>query len=92
MRKLAVQSFVQGRYVFVFLRTGSGMCWLARLVAGSLCATGYFSLPSVSEHPRGIACCTAIVVTPLDALMKDQEHSLRERGVKAIKVGVDVAR
>ena len=41
------------------------------------------------EHLRGIACCTAIVVSPLDALMKDQEYSLRERGVKAIKVGVD---
>ena len=43
-------------------------------------------------HLRGIACCTVIVVSPLDALMKDQEHSLRERGVKAIEVGVDDAR
>lgn len=33
-----------------------------------------------------------IVVSPLDALMKYQEHSLRERSVKAIKVGVDDAR
>ena len=33
-----------------------------------------------------------IVVSPLDALMKDQEHSLREGGVKAIKVCVDDAR
>ena len=80
MQKLAVQSFVQGWDVFVSLPTGSGK---------SLC---YWLLPSVFEHLRGIACCTVIVVSPLDALMKDQEHSLRERGVKAIKVGVDNAR
>ena len=77
MQKLAVQSFVQGRDVFVSLPTGSGK---------SLC---YWLLPLVFERLRGIACCTAIVVSPLDALMKDQEHSLQERCVKAIKVGVD---
>ena len=56
---------------------------VCELVAGSICAIGYFSLLLVFEHPRGIACCTAIVVTPLDTLMKDEEHSLRERGVKS---------
>ena len=41
-QKLAVQSFVQGRDVFVSLPTGSGK---------SLC---YWLLPSVFEHLRGI--------------------------------------
>ena len=63
--------------MFVSLPTGSRK---------SLC---YWVLPSVFKHLRGIACCTAIIVGPLDALMKDQEHSLRERCVKAIKVSVD---
>ena len=78
MQKIAVQSFVQGRDVFVSLPTGSGK---------SLC---YWLLPSVFERLRGITC--TVVVSPLDALMKDQEHSLRERGVKAIRVGDDDAR
>ena len=80
MQKLAVQSFIQGRDVFVSLPTGSGK---------SLC---YWLLPSIFEHLKGNTCCTVIIVSPLDALMKDQEHSLRERGVKAIKVGADDAR
>ena len=64
MQELAVRSFVQGRDVFVSLPTGSGK---------SLC---YWLLPSVFEHLRGIACCTVIVVSPLDALMKDQKSIL----------------
>ena len=44
-----------------------GMCsCLCQLVAGNLCAS-YWLLPSVFEHLRGIACCTVIVVSPLDA-------------------------
>ena len=56
MQKLAVQSFEQGRDVFVSLPTGSGK---------SLC---YWLLPLVFEHLRGIACCTVIIGSPLDAI------------------------
>ena len=65
MQKLAVQSFIHGQDVVVSLQTGSGK---------SVC---YWLLPSVFEHLRGIACCTVIVISPLVALMKDQEHEAR---------------
>lgn len=77
MQKLAIKSFVQGRDVFVALPTGSGK---------SLC---YWLLPLVFECLRETACSTVVVVSPLDALMKDQESSLQLFGVKAIKVGVN---
>ena len=55
MQKLAVQSFVQGRDVFVFLPTGSGEISVLLGIAIGI------------QHLRGIACCTVIVVRPLDA-------------------------
>ena len=76
-QKVAVQSFVQGHDVFVSLLTGSGK---------SLC---YWLLLVVFEVLKQGVCSTVIVVSPLDALMKDQQHILQLRGVEAIKVGID---
>ena len=70
-----VKSFVEGHDVFVSLPTGSGK---------SLC---YWVLPWVFSVLKKRNCCTIIVVSPLEALMKDQEESLRSRGVKVLKVG-----
>ena len=68
-QKLAVRSFVEGNDVFVSLPTGSGK---------SLC---YWLLPWVFEALWQGISSTIIVICPLEALMKDQEHSLQICGV-----------
>ena len=75
-QKLAVRTFVEGNDVFVCLPTGSGK---------SLC---YWLLPRVFEAIRQGVNSTVIVVSPLEALMKDQEHSLQLRGIRATKLGL----
>lgn len=77
MQKLAIKSFVQGHDVFVALLTGSRK---------SLC---YWLLPLVFDYLRKFTCYTVVIVSPLDALMKDQKHSLQMRGINAIKVDVN---
>ena len=74
-QKLAVRSFVEGNDVFVSLPTGSGK---------SLC---YWLLPWVFEALRQGISSTIIVISPLEALMKDQEHSLQMRGIRVTKLG-----
>ena len=73
----AVRSFVEGHDVFISLPTGSGK---------SLC---YWVLPWTFDVLKKRDRSTVLVVSPLDALMKDQERSLQSRGVKAIQVGSD---
>ena len=53
-----VKSFVEGHDVFVSLPTGSGK---------SLC---YWVLPWIFDLLKKRECCTIVVVSPLEALMK----------------------
>ena len=69
---LVIHSFCNGNDVFVALPTGSGK---------SLC---YWILPSLFKILFKKDRSTIIVISPLDALMKDQETSISQLGVKAI--------
>jgi ATP-dependent DNA helicase RecQ len=64
----AIEAFVAGRDVLAVLPTGYGK---------SLC----YQLPAVTLARAGLGC--TLVVSPLIALMNDQVHSLRARGVRA---------
>ena len=70
-QKSVVETFLNGRDVFVSLPTGSGK---------SLC---YALLPAVFDSLRTSERSIVIVVSPLTALMKDQVQSLERRGVRA---------
>ena len=70
---LCVRRFVEGHDVFVSLPTGSGK---------SLC---YWVLPWTFDTLKRRHRSTVLVISPLDALMKDQQRSLQSLGVKAIQ-------
>jgi len=76
---LMVNSFLEGRDVFVTVPTGSGK---------SLC---YCLLPKVFDILRGSNLvetqCVVIVVSPLVVLMKDQVRQMTERNMRAVYVG-----
>ena len=70
---LCIRRFVEGHDVFVSLPTGSGK---------RLC---YSVLPWTFDALKRRHRSTVLVISPLDALMKDQQRSLQSRGVKAIQ-------
>ena len=67
----AICSFVRGKDVFVCLPTGSGK---------SLC---YAILPLVFDTIRGLKGSLCLVVSPLNALIKDQVATFRSKGLHA---------
>jgi ATP-dependent DNA helicase RecQ len=67
----AVDALTGGRDVVVLLPTGAGK---------SLC----YQVPALAAHRRGLG--TAVVVSPLIALMQDQVAALRGRGVAAAAI------
>lgn len=69
---LVIHSFCTGNDVFVALPTGSGK---------SVC---YWILPSLFKILYNKNRSTVLVISPLDALMKDQVCSVSQLGVKAI--------
>ena len=69
---LVIKSFCAGNDVFVALPTGSGK---------SVC---YWILPSLFKTLHNKDRSTFIVISPLEALMKDQEQAVSRLGVKAI--------
>ena len=71
-----IKSFVEGNDVFACLPTGYGK---------SLC---YFSLPIIFDllHQHSRPWSVVIVISPLQALMRDQVISLERKGIKAITV------
>ena len=73
-----INSFCAGNDVFVALPTGSGK---------SVC---YWILPSIFKTLHNKDRSTFIVISPLEALMKDQERAVSRLGVKAI-VGSDAS-
>ena len=75
---LVIKSFCAGNDVFVALPTGSGK---------SVC---YWILPSLFKTLHNKDRSTFIIISPLEALMKDQEQAVSRLGVKAI-VGSDAS-
>ena len=71
----AVTAFMQGSDVFICLLTGSGK---------SLC---YTILPAVYDALQNTKSSIVVVVSPLIALMKDQVHATKERGMRTVFVG-----
>ena len=69
---LVINRFCTGSDVFVALPTGSGK---------SVC---YWILPSLFKILCNKDRSTVVVISPLDALMKDQERSVSQLGVKVI--------
>ena len=70
----AIEGFISGRDVFVCLPTGCGK---------SLC---YALLPLIFDTLRSKSNSQALIVSPLIALMKDQESSFGKKGVRAVHV------
>ena len=75
-QETAIRAFISGRDVFVCLPTGFGK---------SLC---YLCLPRVydSIHIREKPTSIIIVVSPLNALMKEQVNWLNSKGILAVSL------
>ena len=71
-----IKPFIQGNDVFASLPTGYGK---------SLC---YFCLPAIFDrlNHHTSPWSVVIVISPLQALMKDQVQSLERKGVRAVSV------
>ncbi|XP_019858455.1 PREDICTED: uncharacterized protein LOC100633019 [Amphimedon queenslandica] len=75
-QRYVIRSFLEGKDVFACLPTGYGK---------SLC---YFILPLVYDILQGHSSpwFVEIVISPLQALMKDQVKSLQDKGMTAVSV------
>ena len=75
-QRRVIKPFIQGNDVFASLLTGCGK---------SLC---YFCLPAIFDrlNHHTPPWSVVIVISPLQALMKDQVQSLERKGVRAVSV------
>ena len=70
-----IKNFVGGNDIFVSLPTGSGK---------SLCL---FVLPYIFDILHGTTSSIVVIVSPLNALMKEQVEKLGVKGAKAVYTG-----
>ena len=80
-QKEGILRFLEGRDVFIYLPTGSGK---------SLC---FHSLPLAFDLMRSNTepSCIAVIISPLNALIKDQIASLSGKGLRSVHVASGLA-